>query len=207
MEIDLQGAIASFEKILTLRDDDAISMMNLGLCYLLNKDYEKAITVFLDAQAVAPEYKALTLNLADAYNLSGRKESSVALYRQISMENDPDNYINELRIKAQALAHLGELSAAILTLHELQKNDPEGVDTKYSSALIHALAGDKVSAIVNTESALRDGLNYLWFNFPWFDVLCDSTKFESLMAQYGNPERCSQHIEPGDKSLSGDAAY
>jgi serine/threonine protein kinase/Flp pilus assembly protein TadD len=199
---DIDSAIASFEKILTLRPQDTLSMMNLGLCYLLIKDYDKARGAFIAARKLAPDYMTLILNLADTYNLAGDSESAKALYQQILLQSNPIDDTSHLRNKAQAHAHLGDFNSAILTLQELQKSDPQGIDTNYSSALIYALAGDRTSAVVNTEAALKKDLHHSWFGFAWFDSLCESHQFANVMTQYGNPSRCSYHIEPETKIIT-----
>lgn len=40
----VQEAIASFEKVLSEAPDDALAYLQLGLCYIENGDYQKAIT-------------------------------------------------------------------------------------------------------------------------------------------------------------------
>ena len=44
-----------------------------------------------------------------------------------------------------------------------------------------AVYGDRASALVNAERALRLGVEPTWFRFPWFDPLRTSAEFQYLL--------------------------
>lgn len=190
-------AIESFEKILN-QSKNVTDLSNLGLAFLLSKDYDKARKYLTEAYNFAPKNLRILLNLADVENLSGNNSLALDKYRSVvagynHTDNNRDPYLPD---RIQAYAHLGDFSSAINTLQQLQKNDSQNIDTYYTSALVYTLAKDRMSALVNIQNALEGGMNKIWFDFAWFDPLCTESKFIELMKKYEAPERCLHFLQP-----------
>jgi tetratricopeptide (TPR) repeat protein/predicted Ser/Thr protein kinase len=191
-EGDALAAIESYASILEKKSDDISSISNIGIGHLLNGDYQQAAVRFRQAVELAPHNSTYLLNHADAESLAGRDESAVALYRQVvAMATDPNNR-DHLRNRVQALAHIKQFSEAIQLLQLLQRADPDNIDTHYTSAMVYALAGDLTSAMVNVENALAKNLSKIWFQFSWFDSLCQLQHFSALLDADGTVSRCDR---------------
>jgi Serine/threonine protein kinase len=191
LEGDLELAKSAFEKTLAQRQDDIINMINLGLTYLLSRNYSEAEEVFRRAAQSAPNQITLLLNIGDAENLGGRTEASYRTYREVIEKSETSNSAESLRNKAQAHAHLGEITAALDNLQRLQQLDPQNIETTFTAALVHTLAKNNAAALFNIENTIKNGMNPIWFSFPWFDRLCTETAFVDLMNNSGENQRCS----------------
>ena len=192
VEGHIETASQSFEKIIEQRPDDITNLSNLGLCYLLTQDYDEAYELFSRAANLAPGFTTLALNKADARSLAGRQEEADALYKNIvSSINEEEASIGDLRSLAQTHAHLGNFSKALTLLKIIENKDPQNIETNYTAALIHTLASNNTSAILNIETTLKNGMNKIWFSFSWFDPLCSNEAFVALMHQQGEPQRCA----------------
>ena len=187
---DIQKAIKSFNLALEKNADNIADLSNIGLCYMLAKDYTKAESFFKKAIDIEPKQTALKINLADIKNLQGKEDEAEKIYLQTLDLTKEDETRESLTIKTQAFAHLKQYTKAIEALTKLQHLDPQGVDTSYTSSLVYTLAGEKNSALVHIENALKGNINHIWFAFPWFDSLCNSKQFSSLLSIYGDPDRC-----------------
>lgn len=192
---DIDNAAIAFEKTIQQKPDEVSDISNLGLCYLLQGKHAEASKLFNRAFSLAPQYITLALNIADAENLAGNSREANNRYQQIiaaiSTIKSTDITSEDLRSLAQANAHLGNFSAALTALQQLEKIDLQNIETTYTAALVHTLANNNASAILNVENALKNGMNKIWFNFSWFDLLCKDNKFIALLKNYGEPERCS----------------
>jgi len=192
---DLNTAINAFEELIKIREDDTLSMMNLGLSHMLNRDYSEAEKILTKANLLAPDYTTLILNLADSKNLLGKKTDAENLYRNVLVKSVMAESPTDLRNKAQALSHLNEHSAAISIIQELQKIDAQDVETSYTAAIVYTQANEQTSAVLNIDKALKKNLNNIWFNFSWFDSLCKNTQYIKIMSAHGNPNRCDSHAQ------------
>lgn len=202
-EGEIEQSIASFKKVLSQRESVA-DMSNLGLAYLLNKDYENAWITLNQAHMFAPKNLSILLNLADTENLSGRKDQAMENYRKLVAEdNEAEKNTKYLSDKAQAYAHLGDFTKAINLLNLLQKTNHQSISTMYTAAVVQSLAGDHASATVNVENSIKGGVSKVWFYFPWFDALCKHKKFTALMAGNEKNSRCI-HLPPSHANVTAD---
>ncbi len=188
---DIEKAITSFESVVAQNPRDITNISNLGLCNLLKKNYSAATKNFTDALNLSPNNPTFLLNLADAENLKGNNENSKSIYASIISISEGTENSDDLRNLAQAYAHLNEFSKSFAALQKLEKLDSQNIETAYTAALVHTLAKNTHSAIFNIENSLKNGMNGVWFRFPWFDSLCPNTQFKKLLEQYGEPNRCS----------------
>lgn len=188
---DLDLAKSAFEKTLAQRQDDIINMVNLGLTNLLSKNYSEAEGLFKRAAQFAPNQITLFLNIADAENLGGRTEASYQTYRTVIEKSGTSNSAENLRNRAQAYAHLGEITEALDSLQRLEQLDPQNIETTFTAALVHTLAKNNAAALFNIHNTIKNGMNPIWFGFPWFDRLCTEKAFVDLMNTRGEYQRCS----------------
>lgn len=190
---DVDAAIESLEKIHSRSLNDPFTLSNLGLAYLLNQDYEKALSIFDQASLAAPKNPLFLLNKADTLDLSGNPRAAIDIYQQVitleTTATDKGN-ISTLTNLAQAYAHLGQFPNAMSVLKQLEQLAPQDVETFYTAALIYTKSENIGVAIFNVESALNSGMNSLWFNLPWFNKLCAEPAFVKLMEAYASPSRC-----------------
>jgi len=77
--------------------DDPVLLNNLGMCWLVRRDYENALKVFDKAAAIAPKNAKYRANMAVALGLMGRDEEALALFRQILPEDRAAQNLNVLR--------------------------------------------------------------------------------------------------------------
>lgn len=68
--------------------NDPVLLNNMGMCCLIRKDYERALSYFTDAAAVVPENTRYRSNMATALALLGRRDEALSLYRQILPEEE-----------------------------------------------------------------------------------------------------------------------
>ncbi|UUA72014.1 serine/threonine-protein kinase [Cellvibrio sp. QJXJ] len=190
-EGDTKKAIASFNTAIKNRID-ATNLSNLGLAYLLDNNFPQAAAKLQQANSLAPNNMVILLNFADALHHNNQKDSAFKKYRKIinSISSTSENP-EELKAKILAHSHLGEHSQAIEHLLLLQKLDKENIDTPYTAAIVYTQANERTSALVNIKKALEEKIHPTWFNFSWFNSLCESTEFIKLMSAYGAPQRCT----------------
>jgi len=189
---NIPAATTALETAIRLKPNDSITLNNLGLCYLLTKKYALALEKFSLANKLVPNNTAHMLNEADAYELLGNKVEAKKLYEKIAhqLENLEQNNENLIHL-SQAHAHLGNFSEALKYLQNLEKIDPQNYRTTYTAALVHTLAKNNASAILNIDNSINIGMNKIWFTFPWFNQLCAEQKYIELMQKIGEPNRCT----------------
>ena len=189
---NIDSAMQAFEKSIANKPTDSITLNNLGLCYLLLKKYPQALDTFSRANDIAPNISSQMLNQADTYELLENNAEATIWYTKLINFLTKKELNNENLIHlAQAHAHLGNFSEALKYLQKLEKEDSQNYRTAYTAALVHTLAKNNTSAILNIESSLNLGMNKIWFSFPWFDRLCVELNFVELMKKIGEPNRCS----------------
>ncbi len=191
LEGDIEQAISSFETLIKQKPHDILAINNLGLSYLLTNNYLKAFELFKTASEAAPKNNNYLINMADAKGLHDSSSEHIELYRHLieKINNEQMNAQN-LRLRSQAYAHLGKYSEALTDLQQVEKSDPDNIETIYTAALVHTLANNKASAILNIEKSLNNNMHILWFSFKWFDSLCDEPTFRLLLAQHNSLDRC-----------------
>lgn len=163
-------------------------LSNLGLAQLFLGRYGPAAESFRRAVAMAPANPVAALNLADAELLLGREAEAERLYRQTVTlaEADPaGGGWQMLTVKAQALAHLGHGKPAVAAVQEALRLAPDNPQAHHEAALVYALLGERMSALVSAEAALAAGLDRRWFDLPWFDDLRRDPELRRLLAASG----------------------
>lgn len=90
--LELEPAIADFEKALTYRQEDWPAWNNLGCCYKYLGQFEKAISCFEKAVEYLKGDKDVLphSNMADCYEALGQYEKAISCYRK-ALINFPDD--------------------------------------------------------------------------------------------------------------------
>lgn len=85
-----QGRVADAARVLSGAlqrwPDDPVLLNNLGMCFLLRRDYETALGHFTRAAASAPKSEKYRANMATCLGMLGRDAEALALLRQILPE-------------------------------------------------------------------------------------------------------------------------
>ncbi|WP_049631651.1 serine/threonine-protein kinase [Cellvibrio sp. pealriver] len=195
LEGNIESAKKAFEVAVNENPNDIYNRGNLGLCYLLSQNFDKAIEEFSQAEKLDPQNTAHKLNKADAYNLKGEIAESQVIYSSIISTLEKNAYLSEHHLRlAQAYAHIGQIEKALLSLRELEKLDPQNIETAYTAALVHTLANNDSSAILNISISLKNGMHPAWFSFSWFDSLCKKESFIHLINSTGASNRCPESL-------------
>jgi Flp pilus assembly protein TadD len=92
-----EAAIETLQDALTVQPDDPVLLNNLGMCWMVRRDYEKALQMFDKAAGLKPENKKYRANMAVALGLMGREEESLSLFKQIMPEDEAIHNLDVLR--------------------------------------------------------------------------------------------------------------
>lgn len=76
-------AVDVLSEALHLRPHDPVLSNNLGMCWLVRREFAKALEQFTKAAGVVPESLKYRANMATALGLLGRQEESLALLQQV----------------------------------------------------------------------------------------------------------------------------
>jgi tetratricopeptide (TPR) repeat protein/tRNA A-37 threonylcarbamoyl transferase component Bud32 len=180
---DLGRAVDLYRELVG-RSPGPTELSNLGLSYSLSGRYAEAVDVLEKLLAKQPKHPLYTLNLADAYFLSGRKQEAEAAYGRVLdlITADPSTTnAQALTIKAQAFAHLGQNREAVAAVQEALRLAPDDGPVAYEASLVYALLGEAESALFNAERAMKLGHEARWFSFPWFEALRLRAEFRDIL--------------------------
>ena len=84
----IDDAIQSLSAGLRVAPQDAVLLNDLGMCWFLKGDHQRALESFGEAAGVAPQDALYRANMAMVLGLMGRYEESSALYGQVLSEAD-----------------------------------------------------------------------------------------------------------------------
>ncbi len=90
-------AIKTISKGLAISPRDSVLLNNLGMCWIIRRDYEKSLVAFTTAAGVVPENVRYRANMAVALGLMGRYEESLALFKQILPEGQANHNVSVIR--------------------------------------------------------------------------------------------------------------
>lgn len=94
-------AMKTLQAGLQLKPADPVLLNNMGMCCLIRKEYERALSYFTDAAAAVPENTRYRSNMATALALLGRRDEALSLYRQILPEEEAMENIRIVYDRAQ----------------------------------------------------------------------------------------------------------
>jgi serine/threonine-protein kinase len=76
-------AVDTLSSALKLRPHDPVLLNNLGMCFLVRKEYSKSLDCFTEAAGRIPESRKYRANMATSLGLMGRYAESLALFQQV----------------------------------------------------------------------------------------------------------------------------
>lgn len=154
---------------------------NLGAVQLLLRRYDDAITSFHKALEIDPGHPDVTLNLGEAELALGHAQAAEAYFRQTIQEIERNPAQENNLTYAQALAHVGRKRDAAAIVLKTPAQQRENPIILLSVAQVSALVGDRATALVDVDSALKKGLQPRFFLLPAFDSLRNDPEFRSLV--------------------------
>ncbi|MFH1371880.1 MAG: tetratricopeptide repeat protein [Planctomycetota bacterium] len=90
-------AVKILSKGLEAAPSDPVLLNNLGMCWMIKRQYEKALGAFTESAGVNPQNTRYRANMAVALGFLGRDEEALALYRQILPENQARHNLEIIR--------------------------------------------------------------------------------------------------------------
>ncbi|RBP51278.1 serine/threonine-protein kinase [Arenicella xantha] len=174
---------------LVVQSPDSYGYLNLGVTLMLQGQFDESIHYIQMATDLNPGNPEYQLNLADAHLLAGQLQAANKAYQRVIDNTATLDGATQFYFRAQAQAHLGDFNQAIKTLRLAEQTYSATPESAYAAALVHALAGNNSAAIVETENAINGGIGAVWFHLSWFNRLCDSELFVTLV-QHGDKNPC-----------------
>jgi Flp pilus assembly protein TadD len=113
------AAIETIQHALDINPGDTVLLNNLGMCWMVRRDYENALKMFTRAAGIMPENAKYRANMAVALGLMGREEESLSLFRQVLPEDQANHNLNVLR---EARSSEKPASATISQIQCLQED-------------------------------------------------------------------------------------
>jgi serine/threonine-protein kinase len=165
---------------------------NLGLARFLLGRHGEAVAAYRKALELSPGHITVLLNLAEAEEALGAEDQAAALYLRALQRIEETEAAaalppKEAMLKAQCLAHLGRPREAVEVTQQALRKNPDDPEIVYAAAVVYALIGDRSSALVNAQLALRKGIQPRWFTIPAFAALRDDPELRLLLAGPAGP--------------------
>ena len=159
---------------------------NLGLARSLLGRPDAAVEAYRHALELAPGHVAALLNLADAELALGHGEEARIFYTQAldrlaATERAAGLTVTERMVRAQCLVHLGRTREAVELTQSVLRASGDDPEVLYEASLVHAVAGDRASALVNAKLALEKGVKPRWFNLPAFGPLRNDPELRAML--------------------------
>jgi serine/threonine-protein kinase len=173
---------------LVSKDPALAELSNLGLAQLLLRRFDAARDTFARATRLEPRNPFVALNLADATALAQGHDAALPFYRRALELAGADPATSEptpgwqlASVRAQALAHLGRGRDAVAQVQRVLAAAADAPQADFEAALVYAVAGERTSALVSADRALKGGVQPRWFELPAFDSLRTSAEFAALL--------------------------
>lgn len=90
-------AIETIHDAFRINSEDPLLLNNLGICWMVRGDYEKALEMFTGAAGTMPENTRYRTNMAVALGLMARYEESLSLFKQVLPEDQANHNLSVLR--------------------------------------------------------------------------------------------------------------
>ncbi|MCG6963122.1 MAG: protein kinase [Acidobacteria bacterium] len=183
----LNGDPAEAERLygsLAREYDSSVAYSNLGLARLLQGKVETALKAYKTALELAPKEPISMMSVGDCQLLLGQEAEAKQSYRRALelaepiRQSDPASYWSA---RAQCLAHLGEAREAVMAVQEELRALPDEPGSYFDAALVYTILGDRTTAVVDADKAVKMGFNPRWFELPFFKPLRDDPDFRSLL--------------------------
>jgi Flp pilus assembly protein TadD len=90
-------AIETIHDAFRINSEDPLLLNNLGVCWMVRGDYEKALEMFTRATGTMPENTRYRTNMAVALGLMARYEESLSLFKQVLPEDQANHNLSVMR--------------------------------------------------------------------------------------------------------------
>ena len=107
-QAEFAHAERSFKKAINKKPGDVTPYLHLGRTYFVQKKYHKAVELYKQASALAPQDKKIKLQLASALEKAGRYEESIIILENMKAEETDirvirilDGFIGKMKIRAE----------------------------------------------------------------------------------------------------------
>jgi tetratricopeptide (TPR) repeat protein len=115
-------ALSEYEKLAKQFPNEYQLHEKIGELYFQNKNYSRAVSPFQKALDLEPENSVAQLNLARAFNFSGKKEKALPLYRSILLKRNDRKIQVEM---ADLLFDIQQFPEAFSIFQQSLKEQPE----------------------------------------------------------------------------------
>ncbi|MFN3412478.1 MAG: protein kinase domain-containing protein [Thermoanaerobaculum sp.] len=180
----LEGDFALCEKLFSQlypQTNLLSDLFNWGTCTFYQGKLEKALELYTQAKAKAPNDYRSYLNLADTHFWRGDTQQAQLFYQKalelLEANPHPQRY---WRDRARILAHLGRLEDAVLAAQKGFEENPNRNWNAFVVAEVAALAGDKTSMLAYSRKALELRAPKQWFSGPEFAPYRNMPEFRAL---------------------------
>jgi len=168
-------AVEMYERLAAL-EPHSVTYTNLGTARFVVRDFEGALEAYHTSLQLAPDEPSVQFNLGECYAVLGDHAEARRWFERALADAeriDPSNPIVGRSLAAMIHAHLGREREAAGAIQEVVRAAPDSAETHYTAAVVHALLGERASAVSAAERALELGYDPRWFGLPWFDVIRD----------------------------------
>jgi Flp pilus assembly protein TadD len=115
------AAIETLQHALSINPDDTVLLNNLGMCWIVRRDYQNALKMFTRAAGIMPENVKYRANMAVALGLMGRDEESLSLFKQVLPEDKANHNLSVLREARNGEKPASKTMSQIKNLQEVAK--------------------------------------------------------------------------------------
>jgi tetratricopeptide (TPR) repeat protein len=148
-----QNSITLYRHCAEVTKDNDWAYLNLGAAYMLEQDYEQAITNFEKALSIEPGLIEAHYNLALVFSSQGRLDKAAEKYKNI-LEINPDNVFIRKEL-AFALLKTGKADEAVLHFVEVLRAKPDFAGTYSDAGVLLTQQGKINEAIKLYEQGLQ----------------------------------------------------
>ena len=93
----INEAIETLNSGLRIRSGNPVLLNNLGMCWIVRRDYETALEMFTKAAGIMPENARYRANMGTVLALMGRDEESLSLFKQVLPEDRAIHNLSVIR--------------------------------------------------------------------------------------------------------------
>ena len=93
----MNDAIETINNGLRIYPKDPVLLNNLGMCWIVRKDFGNALEMFTAAAGIMPENARYRANMAVTLALMGRYEESLSLFKQVLPEDQANHNLSVIQ--------------------------------------------------------------------------------------------------------------
>jgi tetratricopeptide (TPR) repeat protein len=166
-EVELiHGDPAEAEELLVTavsKTSNTVYMTNLGTVFLLREDYQRALATYQQAYRLGSVNPGLSINLGDAYSLSGDVEKADKhYYEAIEALSESESDLS-VAWRAYCLSRIGRTDDALSIIESVDQSSAEAsIDIAYMAAIVYYRGGRDQAGDVYIEKARSLGLSNAW---------------------------------------------